>query len=161
MFHPADYNEDGRVSAADYTVWRNTVGSIIDFRADGTGPGGVPDGIIDVLDYQFWKMHYGTVGPGAGSGSGAEVAGLTVPEPQTAYILVMGSAFALLRRARSCPSAGRRAEKVHKLPPSARRIGGLPAPAMPSALPKVLSFAEILKGTASIMKKRTLDVETA
>ena len=66
---PGDYNFNGVVDAADYTVWRDTSSSTTDLRADGSGPTpGVPDGVVDALDYAFWKSQFGNVlGPGAGS----------------------------------------------------------------------------------------------
>ena len=55
-----DYNSNGIVDAADYTVWRDTLGSTSDFRADGSGSTpGVPDGVVDALDYDFWKANFG------------------------------------------------------------------------------------------------------
>jgi hypothetical protein len=36
-------------AAADYTVWRNTLGSMTDYRAESTGPIGVPDHVVDRL----------------------------------------------------------------------------------------------------------------
>jgi hypothetical protein len=57
---PGDYNFDGVVDAADYTVWRDTLGSTSDLRADASGPTvGTPNGIIDQADYDFWKARYG------------------------------------------------------------------------------------------------------
>ena len=76
VFLPGDYNGNGIVDAADYTVWRNTVGSASDFRADGTGPSGTPDQVVDRLDYNFWKLKYAD---GAGSAAAAEFA--MAPEP--------------------------------------------------------------------------------
>jgi hypothetical protein len=79
---PGDYNGDGSVSAADYTVWQNTVGSTTDFRADGTGPAGVPDQVDDHLDFNFWKQNYGN-----GTGSGAEnETPNAAPEPNTSFL---------------------------------------------------------------------------
>src|SRR5262249_34588156 len=75
---PGDYNADGVVDAADYTVWRDTLGLTTDLRADGNG-----DGIVNQLDYQFWVDQFPH--PGAGSaGVGA------VPEPSTAALLAIG-----------------------------------------------------------------------
>jgi hypothetical protein len=68
---PGDYNFDGIVNAADYSVWRNTLGSTTDSRADGTSATtpGAPDGVVDELDYAFWKANFGNVlQQGAGSG---------------------------------------------------------------------------------------------
>ena len=42
VLQPSDYNGSSTVYAANYTVWRNTIGSTADFRADGAGPGGHP-----------------------------------------------------------------------------------------------------------------------
>ena len=41
---------DGDVDAADYTLWRNTLGSADDLRADGNG-----NGMVDQADYDVWK----------------------------------------------------------------------------------------------------------
>jgi hypothetical protein len=49
-----DYNGDGSVNAADYTVWRNAQGSADDLRADGNG-----DGVVDRADYDLWKSSVG------------------------------------------------------------------------------------------------------
>ena len=69
-FAPGDYNGNGTVDAADYTVWRDTIGSTSDLRADGNG-----DRMIDEDDYNMWKSLFGTTyDSGAGSGS-------AVPEP--------------------------------------------------------------------------------
>ncbi len=69
----ADFNNDGRVDAADYTVWRNTLGQsgLTPFSgADGDG-----DGAITQADYSVWKSHFGEViTPGAGSVASAEIA---------------------------------------------------------------------------------------
>jgi autotransporter-associated beta strand protein len=90
-----DYNQDGRVNAADYTVWRNNLGSAAALPNDDS-PGVGPD------DYDRWKAHFGDVFPdsGAGSGSGATTrlssptSGsasdlAAVPEPATCSLVVL------------------------------------------------------------------------
>jgi hypothetical protein len=44
-----DFNRDGRVDAADYTIWRDTSGSTTDLRADANG-----DGAVDEQDRDIW-----------------------------------------------------------------------------------------------------------
>lgn len=46
----ADFNRDGNVDAADYTIWRDTQGSATDLRADANG-----DGKVDAADHEIWK----------------------------------------------------------------------------------------------------------
>jgi GH35 family endo-1,4-beta-xylanase len=75
-----DYNGDGIVDASDYTIWRSTVGSNSDLRADGNG-----DGVVDGLDYSIWRSNYGVTYPVGGSGASA-----AVPEPATIMLLAIG-----------------------------------------------------------------------
>jgi hypothetical protein len=53
---PGDYNGDGVVNAADYTVWRDTLGqsAASGLLADGSG-----NGTVDQADYDLWKTHFG------------------------------------------------------------------------------------------------------
>lgn len=60
-----DYNEDGIVNAADYTVWRD---------------GGSPDD--SQAGYDLWKANFGNSGSGSGSAA--------VPEPASAALVVAG-----------------------------------------------------------------------
>jgi Tol biopolymer transport system component len=74
-----DYNEDGRVDTADYTVWRDTLAG---------SSGGAEK-------YALWKANFGR-----GSGSGQVAAEIsTVPEPAT-WVLLGGAMSALIRRGR-------------------------------------------------------------
>jgi len=58
---PGDFNRDGAVDSADYTIWRDTNGSTADPRADANG-----DGRVDRADYDLWKSHFGsTTAPAA------------------------------------------------------------------------------------------------
>jgi T5SS/PEP-CTERM-associated repeat protein len=71
-----DYNQNGIVDAADYTIWRDTLGSRTDLRANGTDEG-ASFGVVDLADYQIWKSHFGEI---VGSGVG-------IPEPATAVLM--------------------------------------------------------------------------
>lgn len=53
-----DYNLDGVVNAADYTIWRDTEGSTEDFRANGDNEG-PSENLIDRADYDVWAAAYG------------------------------------------------------------------------------------------------------
>jgi hypothetical protein len=90
-----DYNGDGHADAADYTVWRDTLGSTIDLRANGDNTGASAN-VIDQADYTFWKSHFGS----SGSGSGSRLSG-AVPEPSSIALGVLGAAgmaFFAIRR---------------------------------------------------------------
>jgi len=90
---PGDYNGNGIVDATDYSIWRNTLGSTTDLRANGDNTG-TSSGIVDQADYAIWKLNYGRR---AGSAAG----GVTgVPEPASAVPLAMVAAFTLLGRRR-------------------------------------------------------------
>jgi hypothetical protein len=77
MLLPGDFNSNGIVDAADYTVWRNGLGST--YTQD---------------DYNVWRDHFGQT---AGSGSSAST-NATVPEPASVLLLLMGVLAILARR---------------------------------------------------------------
>jgi hypothetical protein len=90
---PGDYNDDGVVDAADYTVWRDTMGqSGDDLSADGTGPSGTPDGIVNSLDYEYWKENFGHLP----ESSGASL--VNVPESSSFLVVVWALLFPSLVR---------------------------------------------------------------
>jgi hypothetical protein len=78
-----DYNGNGKVDAADYTIWRDTLGQSV---PDGTGADGDYSGSIGPGDYTVWKTNFGL---GSGSGGGA-LGAAVVPEP--CAILTIGLA---------------------------------------------------------------------
>ena len=51
---PGDYNFDGVVDAADFVIWRKTLNSTTDLRADGNG-----DGVVNDLDRAVWMANFG------------------------------------------------------------------------------------------------------
>jgi len=86
-----DFNQDGVVDAADYVVWRDTLGQTgRGLAADGDG-----NGQIDAGDYDVWKIHFGQP---VGSGSFTSQA---VPEPATFVLLMLAAPGWCLRRSRS------------------------------------------------------------
>jgi T5SS/PEP-CTERM-associated repeat protein len=79
---PGDYNHNGIVDAADYTVWRDSLGS----TGAGLAADGNINGVIDAGDYAVWKSHFGAH---AGSGAGGS-ANAAVPEPATLLMFLAG-----------------------------------------------------------------------
>ncbi len=80
-----DYNGDGAVDAADYTVWRNS----LEATGSNLTADGYADGVVDEQDYLLWKTMYGNTIP-------ANTAALqTVPEPTSLVLLGCAVAGAL------------------------------------------------------------------
>ena len=94
-----DYNGDGHVDAADYIVWRKSSGqSGADLPADGTGPAGVPDGIVNRLDFAHWRANFGK--SLASASASASFTRAAVPEPATLGLIFFAApALLALRRA--------------------------------------------------------------
>lgn len=80
-----DYNGDGNVDAADYTVWRDSNGSTTNLSADGDG-----NGVVNEDDRIFWAARYGATAPEAAS----------IPEPTSVLLLVGTLAVAASTTAR-------------------------------------------------------------
>ncbi len=80
-FLPGDYNQDGNVDAADYTVWRNALNTS-SMIADGNA-----DGAVTAADYQIWKSAYGLSSIGGGGASIVRA----VPEPSGLLIWLGGT----------------------------------------------------------------------
>jgi CSLREA domain-containing protein len=53
---PGDFNGDGRFDAADYTVWRDSLGTSVAPLTAGDATG---DGFVDETDRQLWVSQYG------------------------------------------------------------------------------------------------------
>ncbi len=85
-----DFNDDGVVNLADYTVWRDNLGSTTPGVLNGVGDnGGASSGIVDAADYLLWKTRFGSVAsPSVSLTHG-------VPEPASAVLFGLMSASAL------------------------------------------------------------------
>jgi hypothetical protein len=62
-----DYNQNNVVDAADYTIWRDTLGQtgLVPF----SGADSNADGRVNESDWSIWKSHFGDSLPGVGNGS--------------------------------------------------------------------------------------------
>jgi hypothetical protein len=94
-----DYNLNGVVDAADYAVWRDTLGAAVTAFSGGDGNG---DGTIDAGDYDVWRAHFGQAA-GAGSGSAIHWLGESpTPEPTAAHLVLVALISLLSPRMRIC-----------------------------------------------------------
>lgn len=85
-----DYNNNGTVDAADYTVWRDNLGQA--FELPNRDPANT--GNVSTDDYASWKNNFGQ-GGASGGGSGA-----AVPEPSAVLLLLAGICGAAANRRR-------------------------------------------------------------
>lgn len=83
-----DYNNDGFVDAADYTVWRDNEGAEDESLINNAGDG---SGVIDEGDYTVWVDNYGASSASAASGT-------AVPEPNSLLLGVSIAATLLAGR---------------------------------------------------------------
>jgi hypothetical protein len=99
---PGDYNNDGVVDAADYTIWRAHLGQT--FALTNRDPSN--SGPINQQDYTFWTGHFGSTG-GAGGLATPSFVGVdftvvdtapgsaaAVPEPGALPMLIVGAGLA-------------------------------------------------------------------
>lgn len=82
-----DFNRDGTVDAADYTVWRDTLGQSVAIAGMGADADG--DGQIGPGDYDVWQANFGAQLP----------ATTAVPEPSTLALTALGVASLAKRNA--------------------------------------------------------------
>jgi len=94
---PWDYNHNGVVDAADYTVWRNSLGqNDPDPKNSPLAANANLNSSIDAKDYSIWKYHFGESLPSlVGGGS----AGVGVPEPTTLLLSAIGGCIAAMLQA--------------------------------------------------------------
>lgn len=79
-----DFNDNQVVDAADYTVWRDALGT------SATLPNDPTPGTVDASDYDVWKSNFGTT---AASAAGAQA----VPEPASVGLLMLAVGILAVR----------------------------------------------------------------
>ena len=83
-----DFNRDGIVDAADYTVWRDQLGETGNLAADAN-----EDNVVDAKDYDLWKSNFG-------QSELAGAASTAVPEPAAAILALFAASGLALRSRR-------------------------------------------------------------
>jgi phospholipase/lecithinase/hemolysin len=105
-----DYNDDGVVDAADYTVWRDAFGQM----GAGLAADGDANGAVNGADYSLWKENFGAV-----SASGSRASGVTlVPEPATLVLVALAAVVIAAgsdKRCANLPAADCRSARSRKL----------------------------------------------
>jgi hypothetical protein len=89
-----DFNLDGQVDAADYTIWRKNQGQngATFLQGDATF-----DGVIGSDDLAVWRANFGFARQAlAASGNGASLT--AVPEPAALWLALIGMAWAFSLR---------------------------------------------------------------
>ncbi|WP_425397235.1 PEP-CTERM sorting domain-containing protein [Aeoliella sp.] len=87
-----DFNLDGIVNLADYTLWRNSVGAMGPaLAADANG-----DSVVDTADYDLWRTYFGNT-----TADFPAAASQAVPEPGAVWLLLAGFVAMAVARRRS------------------------------------------------------------
>jgi hypothetical protein len=89
---PGDYNGNLEVDAADYVLWRDTLGE----SGQGLPADGNDNDVIDTADYDVWRLNFGKV-IRRGSGASAGLSESAVPEPASFLLCMLALPF-LFRR---------------------------------------------------------------
>jgi GH25 family lysozyme M1 (1,4-beta-N-acetylmuramidase) len=81
-----DYNNNTIVDAADYVLWRRTMGNSVN---PGVAADGDLSGTIDAGDYTTWRANFASTVPNVPAGAGAGFA--SVPEPASSLLLIIAT----------------------------------------------------------------------
>lgn len=96
-----DYNGDGTVDAADYTVW------VREARSTNILPGDTTPGLVRLNDWHVWRANYGATADWITAGAGTVATGVAqVPEPG-GFVLVLIAVAIKGCRCSGCPYARR------------------------------------------------------
>ena len=90
-----DYNHNGVVDAADYTVWRDHLNTNFALPNRGLGISGP----VSTADYNVWKSHFGALASGAASLS-------SVPEPTSIVLCLFAGVAAISAVGARSPKGG-------------------------------------------------------
>ncbi|MGD9632487.1 MAG: hypothetical protein AB7G28_08960 [Pirellulales bacterium] len=86
-----DYNGDDVVDAADYTIWRDSLGAEVTPFSGADGDG---NGVVTNEDYAVWRTAFGA-SAGGGSSDGVH----SVPEPRSVVLwIAFSTALAMFQR---------------------------------------------------------------
>jgi T5SS/PEP-CTERM-associated repeat protein/autotransporter-associated beta strand protein len=80
---PGDYNQNGIVDAADYSVWRDHLGQSYQLANEVAG---VSPGQVTTADYDQWTLRFGNM---VGSGGGSAGVAIGVPEPASGVLCAL------------------------------------------------------------------------
>ena len=83
---PGDYNDNGTVDAADYVVWRHSLGQSVTLPNDST------PGTVDQADYDDWRAHFGN-----SAGGGSAIGASQVPEPGSIALILLAAVIVATR----------------------------------------------------------------
>jgi hypothetical protein len=87
-----DYNQNGVVDAADYVIWRSTLGDSV--ANEGDGADGDRSGEVDSGDYNYWRERFGNVDTQPARAA-------AVPEPTAVALILSGLAAFMACRPRA------------------------------------------------------------
>jgi len=139
-----DYNNDGIVDAADYTVWRDNLGNDSTALNGNGNETGMSLGIVDQADYAVWKANFGATTLSA-------VTNLPVPEPNTLFLSALAAVGML------CQRLGKKNKEVDSCQsPNELRLSKH-APSASLRLKNFLRFF-LAKGQSSVLTKHILIV---
>lgn len=77
---PGDYNSDGTVDAADYSIWRDNLGAPAESL-----PNDIDGGAIGAAQYATWRANYGT-----SLASSVTLPATEAPEPASLLVMLIG-----------------------------------------------------------------------